>query len=126
MVDLEFERRLERDFALAASFPDDVAFCRSVDARLNQDWVLRRWLIGAAGVTGGVIGASQLLMNNFIHRVEALSQGSSKVLEAGFSQLRPGVTLLGLVSSDVLVAWVAAGLAVVAIGFVLTRVIEEI
>jgi len=126
MVDLEFERRLERDFALAASFPDDVVFCRSVDARLNQDWVLRRWLIGAAGVTGGVIGASQLLMNNFIHRVEALSQGSSKVLEAGFSQLRPGVTLLGLVSSDVLVAWVAAGLAVVAIGFVLTRVIEEI
>ncbi len=126
MADLEFERRLEREFAQSAAFSDEAAFCRSVEARLNQGWTLRRWLIGASGVTGGVIGASQLFMTDFIHRVADLSQGSTRLVESSVSQIRPGVSLLGLVSTDQIVVWVAAGLAIVAIGFVLTRVIEEI
>ena len=126
MADLEFERRLERLFAQSPAFPDDAAFASRVEARLDQGWTLRRWLIGAAGVAGGVVGASQLIMSNFIHRVEDLSTGSSKAIEAGVSQLRPGVSLLGLVSTDWIIIWIASGLAVVAMGFVLTRVIEEI
>lgn len=126
MAELEFERRLERLFAQSAPFSDDVEFARRVEARLDQGWNLRRWLIGAAGVSGGVVGASQLIMSNFVHRVEDVSAGSSKLIEASVSQLKPGVTLLGLVSTDWLIIWIASGLAVVAMGFVLTRVIEEI
>jgi len=78
------------------------------------------------GVSGGVVGASQLIMSNFVHRVEDVSAGSTKLIEASVSQLKPGVALLGLVSTDWLIIWIASGLAVVAMGFVLTRVIEEI
>lgn len=126
MSELEFERRLERMFAQSASFPDEAEFARRVDARLDRGWNLRRWLIGAAGVSGGIVGASQLIMSNFIHRVEDVSTGSGKLIEASVNQLKPGVSLLGLVSSDWVIVWVASGLAVVAMGFVLTRVIEEI
>lgn len=126
MAELDFERKLERLFAQSTSFSDDAEFVQKVETRLNQGWNLRRWLIGAAGVSGGVIGASQLIMSNFLHRVEDVSQGSSKAFEASVSQLKPGVALLGLVSSDWIIIWVASGLAIVAMGFVLTRVIDEI
>ncbi|OXE35874.1 MAG: hypothetical protein CGW95_11305 [Phenylobacterium zucineum] len=126
MAELDFERRLERLFAQSTPFPDEVEFARSVEARLDRGWNLRRWLIGAAGFSGGIVGASQLILSNFAHRVEDVSQGSSKLIQAGVSQLRPGVSLLGLLSTDWIIIWVASGLAVVAMGFVLTRVIEEI
>lgn len=126
MAELEFERSLERLFAQPASFPDEVEFARRIEARLDQGWNLRRWLIGAAGVSGGIVGASQLIMSNFVHRVEDVSNGSSKLIEASVSQLKPGISLLGLVSTDWIIIWIASGLAIVATGFVLTRVIEEI
>ena len=65
-------------------------------------------------------------MSNFVHRVEDVSNGSSKLIEASVSQLKPGISLLGLVSTDWIIIWIASGLAIVATGFVLTRVIEEI
>ena len=126
MAELEFERRLERLFGQTLSFPDEVDFARRVEAKLDQGWTLRRWLIGAAGVSGGIVGASQLIMSNFVHRVEDVSHGSSKLIEASVSQLKPGFSLLGLLSADWIIIWIAGGLAIVAMGFVLTRVIEEI
>ena len=126
MAELDFERKLERLFAQSSAFSDEAEFVQKVETRLNQGWNLRRWLIGAAGVSGGVIGASQLIMSNFLHRVEDVSEGSSKAFEASVSQLKPSVALLGLVSTDWIIIWVASGLAIVAMGFVLTRVIDEI
>nr|QQZ48693.1 hypothetical protein JKL49_14470 [Phenylobacterium glaciei] len=87
---------------------------------------MRRWFIGAAGLAGGVIGASQLIMSNFVQRVEDASEGSSRILQAGIAQARPGMDLFAMVQSDWTVVWIASGLAVLAMGFVLTRVIEEI
>ena len=60
MVD-DFERRLERMFSEAPSYPDAETFAGRVEARLDRGWTARRWLIGAAGLVGGVIGASQLV-----------------------------------------------------------------
>lgn len=126
MAELDFERGLERLFTEAPYFSDAEAFASRVEGRLARGWNMRNWLIGSAGVAGGVVGASQLIMSNFVHRVEDASTGSTKLIQAGIAQVKPGFDLLSLVQSDWLVVWVASGLAVVAMGFVLTKVIEEI
>ena len=126
MAEVDFERRLERLFAETPEYADAGAFALRVERRMDAGWTARRWLIGAAGVSGGIVGASQLIMSNFVHRVEDVSHGSSKLIEASVSQLKPGFSLLGLLSADWIIIWIAGGLAIVAMGFVLTRVIEEI
>lgn len=126
MAELEFERMLERMFAETPSFSDSAAFATAVEARLDRGWVMRRWMIGTAGVVGGVFGTSQLLVSNLIGRVEDASDGSAKLFSSGIAQIKPSLNVLALMQSDTLLVWVAGGLAVVALGFVLTRVIEEI
>ncbi len=126
MAELEFERRLERMFADTPSFSDSDAFATAVEGRLDRGWMMRRWMIGTAGVVGGVFGTSQLLVSNLVGRVEDASDGSAKLLSASIAQLKPSLNILALMQSDTLLVWLAGGLAVVALGFVLTRVIEEI
>ena len=129
MAEAEFERRLERLFAEAPELPDAQAFAERIERRLAAGWTARRWLIGAAGVAGGVIGASQLIMSNLFQRVESAGD-SARVLSAGFAQVVPqitgGPTLFSGFANGGLVVWVASGLAIVAMGFALTRVIEEL
>lgn len=125
MAELDFERRLERLFADAPSFPDDEAFAVSVERKLTRGWNLRRWTIGVAGLAGGVVGASQLIMSNFVHQVETASEGSTRLLQAGMQQLAPRAELLSSLPAGSSVVWIAGGMAVLAIGFVVTRVFEE-
>lgn len=124
MAEVDFERRLERLFMDAPELPDSGAFAERVDRRLSRGWTARRWLIGAAGVLGGVIGASQLFMANIFQRVES-AEGSARLISSGVSQLAPKAEWLSSLSSGGVVVWVAVALAVVMMGFVLSRVIEE-
>lgn len=124
MVEAEFERRLERLFLEAPELPDAKGFAERVDGRLSRGWTARRWLIGAAGILGGVIGASQLIMSNIFQRVES-AEGSARLLSSGLSQIAPKAEWVSSLSSGGVVVWVAVGLAVVMMGFVLSRVIEE-
>jgi len=126
MVEVDFERRLERLFADPPRFPDAEAFALRVERRLDRGWTIRRALIGAAGLTGGVIGASQLILSNFVHRMESASEGSAKIITAGWNQLAPNAGLLSGLPTGSVGMWVAAGLALLATGFVVTRLIEEI
>jgi hypothetical protein len=132
MVDLEFERRLERLFADAPELADAGSFAERVERRLDAGWTARRWLIGAAGVVGGVIGASQLMMSDLFQRVEAAGDSArvlSTSLSGGLNHISSGADWVAVVSSGGgggVVVWVAAGLAVVMMGFVVTRVIGEI
>jgi hypothetical protein len=129
MVEVEFERRLERLFADAPELPDAAHFAERIERRLATGWTARRWLIGAAGVAGGVIGASQLIMSNVFQRLESAGD-SARVLQAGFTQVVPqlsgGTSLFSGFANGGTVVWVATGLAIVAMGFALTRVIEEL
>lgn len=125
MAELEFERRLERMFADPPAFSDEQAFAARVERKLTRGWNLRRWTIGAAGLAGGVIGASQLIMSNFMNQVEAASEGSTRLLEVGVQQLAPRSELLSMLPAGSSVVWIASGMAVLAIGFVVTRVFEE-
>jgi hypothetical protein len=124
MAELEFERRLERLFAEVPDLPDARAFAERVERRLNRGWTARRWLIGAAGLTGGVIGASQLLMSNLFQRVETAEQ-SARVLSQGLARVTPASDMVSALSGGYGL-WIAVGLALLTLGFAVSRVIEEI
>ena len=123
MAEIDFERRLERLFAEVRDFPDASAFADRIERRLNRGWTARRWLIGAAGLAGGVIGASQLMMSNLFQRVENAEQ-SARALGLGLSRVTPTSDVLSAVSGGFGV-WIAVGLAVAAMGFAVSRVIDE-
>ena len=125
MAEVEFERRLERLFGEAAELPDAAQFAERVERRLDAGWTARRWLIGAAGVVGGVIGASQLMLSNVVQRVET-AEDSARLLSSGLTHMTPRADWLQALSGGGSVVWVAAAMAVVMMGFVLTRVIGEI
>ncbi len=124
MAEIDFERRLERLFAEAPELPDCKQFAEGVERTLSRGWTMRRWLIGAAGVVGGVVGASQLFASNLFQRVESAEQ-SARVLTAGLQRVTPSADMVSALSGGFGV-WVAVGLAVLTMGFALTRVIEEI
>ena len=125
MAELEFERRLERLFNEPPALSGEGAFAALVEQKLNRGWTLRRGIIGAAGLVGGVVGASQLIMSNFIEQVETASKGSTRLIEAGMSQWAPRLEMLSALPAGSSVVWIAGGMAVLAIGFVVTRVLEE-
>ena len=125
MAEIEFERRLERLFAGSPELPDAGAFAERVERRLDAGWTARRWLIGAAGVIGGVIGASQLMVSNLFERVETAGD-SARVITSSLNHMSTGADWVAAVSSSGGVVWIAAAAAVVMMGFVLTRVIGEI
>ena len=123
MAELDFERRLERLFSETPEMPDARTFAEGVERRLDRGWTARRWLIGAAGLAGGVIGASQLLMANVFQQAEAAEQ-SARALGQGLSRVTPATDMVSALSGGYGL-WVAAALAVVTMGFVLSRLIEE-
>jgi hypothetical protein len=125
MAELDFERRLERLFADTPELADAGLFAERVERRLDAGWTARRWLIGAAGVVGGVIGASQLMLSNMFERVETVGD-SARLLSNSITHISTGTDWVAAVSSGGSVVWAAVGLAVVMMGFVLTRVIGEI
>ncbi len=124
MAEIDFERRLERLFAEIPDFADAQAFADRIERRLDRGWTARRWLIGAAGLTGGVIGASQLVLSNLMQQVQSAEQ-SARVLGQGLSRVTPSSDMVSALSGGYGV-WAAVGLAVLAMGFVVSRVIEEI
>lgn len=124
MADLEFETQLSRWFASTPAFADTDVFTRRVEGRLDRSWVLRRMLIGAAGVGGGLIAAGQMLGVHMFERLEGISQASVTAVAQGsrtISQLQHMVDLP--ISGEVL--WMGAALAVLAVILMATRVMEE-
>lgn len=124
MAEIDFERRLERLFSDAPELPDAPAFAQRIERRLDRGWTARRWLLGAAGLAGGVIGASQLVMSNVFSQVESAEQ-SARVLSQGIARVTPTTDMVSALSGGYGL-WIAVGVAVLTMGFVLARVIEEI
>ena len=93
MAELDFERRLERLFMEAPELPDATAFAARIEHQLDRGWNLRRWLIGAAGLAGGVIGASQLFMSNLFERVET-AERSARLVGQGLPRVSPSTDMV--------------------------------
>ena len=125
MAEPDFEAQLSRMFAEAPSFPDTALFNAEVAAKLDRGWAMRRMFIGAAGVAAGLIAAFQILSTRFSSEVSQLSKSSSHSFE---NEISAGVAKFNAVlttPSSAEAVWLAAGLAVVAIAFFVTRVVED-
>lgn len=124
MAEIDFERRLERLFAQSPDMSDAQAFAERVERRLDRGWNVRRWLIGAAGLAGGVIGASQLVMSNLFQRVESAEQ-SARVLSQGLARVTPTTDMVSALSGGYGL-WIAVGLAFLTMGVFAARLAQEL
>ena len=75
-------------------------------------------------MTGGLIGVTQLALSGGAQRLGAAA-ASAHAVSATLVETPPG-QWLSILPSDAGVVWTAVGVAAVLLGFVLTRVIEEI
>lgn len=126
MAEPDFEAQLTRMFAESPSFPDAALFNAEVAAKLDRGWAVRRLFIGGAGTAAGLFAAFQILTTRFSSEVAQLSRNGGHNLQA---EVDAGVAKINAVittpaSAEAL--WLAAGLAVVALAFAVTRAVEEL
>ena len=106
-------------------FVDSHGFASSVMQRLDRSWQVRSLVIGATGLLGGVIAVSQIMANNLIGQIEALSLGTKPHLLHHLIQSVESHLVLPSLPFGGEGLWMAAGLAGLALVFALTRAIEE-
>ena len=123
MADRSFEMELDRLFNEQPAFADADLFALRVETSLERGWTFRRYLIGGLGLAGGLVGAVQLMGFGVAPKLEAFLVQNAPTVQVKWTDthLLPG----GLaVNGEIL--WMSAAMAVVAIGFALTRAIREI
>ncbi len=124
MADPEFEARLGRLYSEAPGFPDADGFARRLERRIDRAWMVRRSLIGAAGIGGGVVAAAQMLGGHLFKTATGISTASADAVQRGgqaIGQLRVLTELP--IGSEVM--WVGLGLAVLAVVLMAARSLEE-
>jgi hypothetical protein len=131
MSDPSFEARVQRLFSEHPHYPDAPLFAAEVEHRLSRGWALRRVLIGAAGVAGGLIAVAQIAGAGVVGRFGAadrLARDTASALHTSAARI-PGP--IGGVGQLILpfggeVLWLVAGLAVLAAALLFSRSIREI
>ncbi len=125
MADPDFETRLGRWFSETPALPDEDAFARRVSARLDRAWMVRRFLIGLAGLVGGSMAAGQMLGAHMFRQVEGVGAASATTFSQGTRALAQLHLLTDLpVGSEVI--WMGAGLAVLGMLLFGARALEEL
>jgi len=125
MAEPDFEAQLSRMFGEPPSFPDAALFNAEVAAKLDRGWAMRRMFIAVAGGAAGLVAAFQILSSRFSSEVAQLSKNGSHTLE---NEISAGVAKFNAVlttPSSAEAVWLAAGLAVVALAFFVTRAVED-
>jgi hypothetical protein len=122
----EFEFRLERMFAETPTAADAELFALRVLERLDRGWTARRFLIGAMGALGGLIGAYEILGTGAVGQLTALVGRSNDYLARHVAASVTGALAPGGIYVDVQAIWLAGALIIVAAGFGLARLVREI
>ena len=86
MSDPSFEARLERLYSQPPQVPDAEGFAQRVQARLDREWSWRRGLIGAAGLVGGVIAATQTVGAQTYAQLAAAIGPARRSLDTAWAQ----------------------------------------
>jgi hypothetical protein len=126
MADLDFETRLERMFAQPPAFADADSFARRVESRLDRAWTVRRWAIGAAGLIGGVVATGQVVGSNLTLQMQGVSADVMAEASGALRSFTPEWRALSMLPIGTEVLWMGAGLALMAIALVATRMLEEL
>ena len=125
MAEPDFEAQLTRLYSEAPSFPDAELFAAQVGASLDRGWAMRRVLIGGAGVLAGLIAAVQLVATRFSAEVQTLSREGTRDLNADIDLAMNRLNQMVATPASMEALWLAAGLALLALGFAVTRAMEE-
>lgn len=126
MAEPDFEAQLTRMFAETPSFPDASLFNAEVAAKLDRGWAMRRLFIGGAGTVAGLFGAFQILTTRFSSELAQLSRNSGHSLETEYNSGVAKINAMLTTPGGAEAIWLAAALAVVALAFAVTRVVEEL
>ena len=125
MADQDFEAQLSRLYGQAPAFRDAELFAQQVTERLDRGWALRRVVIGATGVVAGLAAAVQLVGGRFAEEFSAVSRDGAQQLDLGLGQLTSRYDqLFTMGGSETL--WIAAALALLALAFGVTRLMDEV
>jgi hypothetical protein len=126
--DKHFEAWLESAFDEAAVFADADLFALRVQDALERNWLMRRVLIGALGVVGGLIGGAQLVRSGLVDHLGAVSGVwrlvNNDLISLPVERLASEVFGAGP-STGAEVLWMSGAMAVIAIGLFVTRAIRE-
>ena len=126
MAEPDFEAQLSRMFAEAPSFPDAALFNARVAAKLDRGWAMRRIFIGAAGVAAGLFAAFQILTTRFSSEVSQLSRESGHNIQTEIDASVAKINSVLTTPASAEALWLAAGLAVAALAFAITRAVEDL
>jgi len=125
VADQDFESQLSRLYGQAPVFRDAELFAQQVTERLDRGWALRRVVIGSTGVVAGLAAAVQLVGSRFSEEFSSLSRDGVQKLDLGVDQLTHRYDqLFTMGGSETL--WIAAILAALALGFAVTRLMDEV
>ncbi len=127
MADPSFEQQLGRLFAEAPPLTGQAEFTAAVRARLERGWTMRRLLIGAAGLVGGLVAAAQVVGANLVQRAAVVSQGAdSRAHNLAAELLVRGEATFHLQSLPLggEVVWMVAGLAAMGVALVAARLMD--
>lgn len=127
----EFDPAIERLFARSPALPDAALFTAKVEERMQKGSRVRVFVLGVAGVVGGVVAAREMLTVNFSadggavptaamgQGLEAVSFNAQTAIQSGLDQVGMGNVAFGSMNGMQLF-WIAAGalIAVAAAGVV--------
>lgn len=128
MADNLFEAQLEALFREPPAFDDSALFATRLQARLDRSWALRRALITLAGLTGGVLAATQLVRSHALDQLDAITRGwtaeAQRLVDSAPALSHAQAALVQTLPFTGEVLWPVAGLALLAAALVSTRLLE--
>ena len=122
MAEPDFEAQLTRLFAEPPAFQDAPLFNAEVAAKLDRG----RLFIGGAGTVAGLFGAFQILSTRFSTEIAQLSRNGGHNLTAEYDAGVAKINSVLTTPASAEAVWLAAALAVVALAFAVTRIVEEL
>ncbi len=127
MDDHAFEARLTRLFAEDPALGDSQVFLNRIDTRLGRGWALRRALIAAGGVAGGLIVIGQAVGSGLWARIT----GATRLFDAAREGLAhvPWPSQLAPLAEQPFGSeglWLAVGLVVLAVALIAGRSLEDL
>jgi hypothetical protein len=129
MADRGFEADLDRAFSETPAFPDADLFALRVTEALDRGWAVRRLLIGALGVAGGLIGGLQFLRSGLLEHMGSVG-ATWRLLSTDVTRLPVARGLSEMLASgatmDSEVLWMSGALALLAVGLFVTRALRDI
>ena len=126
MSDPRFEHDLHRAFAEAPARPDAELFAHRVRERLDLRWSWRRLAVGSAGAGAGALALWRLGGAQVLARLGEAAQAPVGELW----RRTPAVAEIAQVLRDAPIPgellWLLGGLTLLAAGFAVTRVVDEL